>query len=331
MSEGSRAVFISYTLQDAEAARRVSEALRAAGLEVWFDQSELRGGDAWDTSIRKQIRECALFVPVISANTNARSEGYFRLEWKLGADRSHLMADDQAFLLPIIIDDTAEALARVPDRFRERQWSRVVDAVSAAGFASRVNEILARAVASHPKVERRDGAKTEERRVVTVLFSDVAGSTAMGESSDPEDVRALLDRYYAIASRVVAAHGGTLEKVMGDSVMAVFGIPQAHGDDAERALVAALALLDALARDPQTATLTLSIGVNTGEVVAARSPDAGAFVVTGDTVNIAARLQQHADPGAILVGERTRRAVSGFGFGTVQELAVKGKREPIGA
>ena len=172
---------------------------------------------------------------------------------------------------------------------------------------------------------------SEERRVVTILFADVTGSTAMGESDDPEDVRALLGRYYAIAREVVAAHGGTLEKFIGDAVMAVFGIPQAHGDDAERGLVAALALRDAVARDPLTAALVLRIGVNTGEVVAARASGAGDFLVTGDAVNVAARLQQHAEPGAVLVGERTRRAVSGFRFGEEQQLTVKGKREPIAA
>jgi class 3 adenylate cyclase len=172
---------------------------------------------------------------------------------------------------------------------------------------------------------------SEERRVVTVLFSDVAGSTAMGESNDPEDVRALLARYYAIARDVISTHGGTVEKFIGDSVMAVFGIPQAHGDDAERALVAALALREAVGGDPQTAALVLRIGVNTGEVVAARQTDAGDFLVTGDAVNIAARLQQAAEPGSILVGDRTRRAASGFRFGTEQRLEVKGKREPIGA
>src|SRR6187455_1739296 len=111
---------------------------------------------------------------------------------------------------------------------------------------------------------------SEERRVVTILFSDVAGSTAMGESNDPEDVRALLGRYYAIAREVISAHGGTVEKFIGDSVMAVFGIPQAHGDDAERALVAALTLIQRVAADPETTVLTLRIGVNTGEVVATR-------------------------------------------------------------
>ncbi|HEU5287533.1 MAG TPA: adenylate/guanylate cyclase domain-containing protein, partial [Candidatus Limnocylindria bacterium] len=152
----------------------------------------------------------------------------------------------------------------------------------------------------------------EERRVVSVLFADVAGSTALGESTDPEDVRALLGRYYAIAKDVVAAHGGTLEKFIGDAVMAVFGIPQAHGDDAERALAAALALRERVAADPATAGLVLRIGVNTGEVVATREAGAGDFLVTGDAVNVAARLQQSAEPGAIVAGERTRRATRAF-------------------
>ena len=139
----TQAIFLSYASQDADAARRVCEALRAAGLEVWFDQSELRGGDAWDASIRKQIKECALFVPMISASTNARSEGYFRLEWKLAVDRSHLMADDQTFFLPVILDDTAEPTARVPDKFRERQWTRLKEESAVAAFAARVAKLLA--------------------------------------------------------------------------------------------------------------------------------------------------------------------------------------------
>jgi hypothetical protein len=116
------AVFLSYASQDATAVRRICDALRAAGVEVWFDESELVGGDAWDAKIRRQIRECALFVPVISANTQARGEGYFRLEWKLAVDRSHLMAADQPFLLPVVIDDTPNEAARVPDEFYAVQW-----------------------------------------------------------------------------------------------------------------------------------------------------------------------------------------------------------------
>src|SRR6202451_2324781 len=111
------AVFLSYASQDAEAAQRICAALRSAGLEVWFDQSELRGGDAWDQSIRKQIKTCALFIPVISRATHDRREGYFRLEWKLAVDRSHLMDGEMAFLLPVVIDDTRDGDERVPERF----------------------------------------------------------------------------------------------------------------------------------------------------------------------------------------------------------------------
>jgi len=90
VAEPSHAVFLSYASQDAVAAQRICEALRAAGIDVWFDKSELRGGDAWDQSIRRQIKSCALFIPVISKNTHDRTEGYFRLEWKLAVDRCRL-------------------------------------------------------------------------------------------------------------------------------------------------------------------------------------------------------------------------------------------------
>src|SRR5579862_7844928 len=138
----SRAVFISHASQDAEAAGRICEALQAAGIEVWFDQSELRGGDAWDQSIRKQIKTCALFLPVISRNTHDRVEGYFRLEWKLGVDRSHLISADQAFLLPVVIDDTRDDDERVPERFREVQWTRLPGGLTPPTFVERVQRLL---------------------------------------------------------------------------------------------------------------------------------------------------------------------------------------------
>ena len=172
----------------------------------------------------------------------------------------------------------------------------------------------------------------EERRVVTLLFADMANSTAFGEASDPEDVRAVLGRYYELAKAIIQSHGGTVEKFIGDAVMAIFGMPQAHGDDAERALAAALAVRDAVAADPQTAALRLRFGVNTGEVVGARGGRDGDFLVTGDAVNGAARLQQHADPGVILVGERTRAAAAAaFAFGPATDLEVKGKTSALRA
>jgi len=143
MSEPSRAVFLSYASQDAGAARRICEALRAAGVEVWFDQNSLRGGDAWDASIRRQIKNCALFMPVISRNTHQREEGYFRLEWKLAVDRSHLMTASRAFLVPVAIDDVGDDDEHVPDRFRELQWTRLPGGEASAEFVERVLRLLA--------------------------------------------------------------------------------------------------------------------------------------------------------------------------------------------
>lgn len=143
MVERTKSIFLSYASQDAEPARRICEALREAGLEVWFDQRELRGGDAWDAAIRRQIRECALFLPVISSNTDARSEGYFRREWNLAVDRMLDMADDQVFLVPVLIDATPEPSARVPDRFRERQWTRLLGGETPVAFIERLRRMLA--------------------------------------------------------------------------------------------------------------------------------------------------------------------------------------------
>jgi hypothetical protein len=121
----SGAVFLSYASQDAEAAKRIAEALRAAGIDVWLDQSELVGGDAWDQSIRRQIKECALFIPILSATTQSRREAYFRLEWKLADERTHLMAKGTPFLLPVTIDGTDDHGALVPESFLAIQWTRL--------------------------------------------------------------------------------------------------------------------------------------------------------------------------------------------------------------
>jgi hypothetical protein len=118
-------VFLSYASADREAARVLKDAVAGFGLEVWYDESELGGGEAWDQKIRKQIRECDYFMPLISAQTEARHEGYFRREWRLAVERTLDMADDHAFLLPVVIDDTSQSGARVPEKFFTIQWLRV--------------------------------------------------------------------------------------------------------------------------------------------------------------------------------------------------------------
>jgi hypothetical protein len=142
MTEPSHAVFVSYASQDAEAAQKICEALRAAGIEVWFDQSELRGGDAWDRKIRQQVHDCRLFIAVISAHTEARDEGYFRREWKLAVDRTHDMAEGKAFLVPVVIDSTTERGASVPEKFRELQWTRLPGGETPPAFIERVGRLL---------------------------------------------------------------------------------------------------------------------------------------------------------------------------------------------
>ncbi len=117
-------VFLSYASDDRVAARALRDVLAAAGLEVWYDENELGGGDAWDQKIRRQIRDCDYFMALVSAATERRKEGYFRREWRLAAERTMDMADDVLFLLPVVIDDTSEAGARVPEKFMTVQWLR---------------------------------------------------------------------------------------------------------------------------------------------------------------------------------------------------------------
>jgi predicted ATPase/class 3 adenylate cyclase len=174
---------------------------------------------------------------------------------------------------------------------------------------------------------------SEERRIVAILFADVTGSTELGDSVDPEDVRALLARYYAIAKEVVDAYGGIVEKFIGDAVMAVFGLPQAHGDDVPRALSAALELRERIRADPALGErVPVRLGVSAGEVVATRDTSGGDFLITGDAVNIAARLQQAAEPWTILCSERAAHAAgAAFTFRPAIGVEAKGKRAPIQA
>jgi class 3 adenylate cyclase/tetratricopeptide (TPR) repeat protein len=169
----------------------------------------------------------------------------------------------------------------------------------------------------------------EVRKTVTVVFCDVAGSTAMGEALDPESVRRVMERYFDAMRTAIEHHGGTVEKYIGDAVMAVFGVPQVHEDDALRAVRAASemrAALEALNPDlnrDHGMTLACRIGVNTGDVVAGTGDQK---IVTGDAVNVAARLEQAAAPGEILLGERTLSLVRDAVMAeAIADLEMKGK------
>lgn len=157
---GARAVFLSYAREDAEAARRIADALRAFGIEVWFDQNELRGGDQWDSKIRGQIKACTLFIPVISQRTEARTEGYFRREWKLAVDRTHDMAGGVAFIVPVAIDDTPEGGAAVPEEFARYHWTRLLGGTPSPDFVAQVKRLL--------EAPRKPALKSEQVRPPTL-------------------------------------------------------------------------------------------------------------------------------------------------------------------
>jgi class 3 adenylate cyclase len=163
-----------------------------------------------------------------------------------------------------------------------------------------------------------------QRKTVTVLFCDVAGSTAFGESADPEVLRALLGCYFERTKAAVERHGGTLEKFIGDAVMALFGAPVAHEDDALRAVRAVTEMRNVL---PEL-DLEVRIGVNTGEVVTGTEER----LATGDAVNVAARLEQAAQPGEVLLGATTLALVrDAVEVEEVEPLALKGKAQPVSA
>ena len=177
----------------------------------------------------------------------------------------------------------------------------------------------------------------EVRKTVTVLFCDVAGSTSLGERLDPETLRRVMTRYFEAMKVALERHGGTVEKFIGDAVMAVFGIPILHEDDALRAVRAAAEMRDALeglneelARE-RGASIKVRIGINTGPVVAG-DPASGQTMVTGDAVNVAARLEQAAEPGEILIGQETEHLVrDAVDVEPVEALSLKGKEKPVPA
>src|ERR1700716_952548 len=151
-------VFLSYASEDRQAARRIGDALPAYGLEIWYDESELGGGDAWDQKIRKQIRDCDYFMALVSAQTEARHEGYFRREWRLAVERTLDMADDHPFLLPVVIDDTNQTGARVPEKFLLVQWLRVP-----GGRPTPALEALCRRIKTGETVGQKTARKTSTR------------------------------------------------------------------------------------------------------------------------------------------------------------------------
>jgi hypothetical protein len=135
------AIFISYAREDLPAVQHLKAGLEAAGLTVWFDMDRLEGGDDYDRKIRNNIARCSFFLPIVSSTTQRRHEGYFRREWNYAVDRTYGMADGSVFVLPVCIDDTPEASALVPERFRALHFSRLTGGQPSPDFTRRLLEL----------------------------------------------------------------------------------------------------------------------------------------------------------------------------------------------
>jgi TolB-like protein len=177
-------VFLSYASDDRQAARSIGDALTGFGLDVWLDESELGGGDAWDQKIRRQIRECDYFMPIVSARTEARHEGYFRREWRLAVERTLDMADDHLFLLPVVIDGTDETRARVPEKFLAVQWLRLPGGQPTAAL-----EALCRRIVSGGAQEPQAAKQPPARPVVTPSSAQTRAIPAFPREEPGQRVR----------------------------------------------------------------------------------------------------------------------------------------------
>jgi TolB-like protein len=217
----ARAVFLSYAREDVEQARRIADALRAFGMEVWFDQAELRGGDAWDQKIRRQIRDCSLFMPLISARTQERGEGYFRREWNLGVERTRDMAHGVPFIVPVVVDDTPADEAMVPEEFMRYQWTHLKHGVPSSQFVEQVKSLLeaprkspgSRALASPSKAAAGAPAPAVHRShtplvvlgCFAVLVAGVVAYLLLKPRRSPEEVARLVAAATTIASQATSA------------------------------------------------------------------------------------------------------------------------------
>jgi len=307
VTESSQAVFLSYASEDRAAAERIAVALRTAGIEVWFDRSELRGGAAWDQMIRKQIKACALFIPVISNHMHERREGYFRLEWKLAVDRSNLISATQAFLIPVVIDDTREDDEEVPGKIREVHWTRLEGGQVPAAFIAQVRRLLEcgsrRARPSDIWPSRVD--HSAERRQLTVLFADLSGPATRPTQIDPEDLREVIAAYHRCVANIAGRYDGHVAQFFGRRIVVYFGYPRAHEDDPERAIrvglesIAQVAALDVGTARPR---LQMRVAVATGLVVVGDPMESGSASnggIVGEAPDLAARLLDSAEPGTV--------------------------------
>jgi TolB-like protein len=210
MTDSRKPVFLSYASQDVADAARICEALRSVGVEVWFDQSDLRSGDQWDQKIRREVQECALFIPIISANTASRNEGYFRLEWDLADQRSHRIARNRPFIAPLCLDTTPAESADVPESFLRVQWTSLRDVTTLGTFVKHVSRLLSEQAAQAPELETTGGASQRARSGTPapptrrlLLLSAALGIFGIG--------------YLFVGKIVMSTHDSTARAVVGEA------------------------------------------------------------------------------------------------------------------
>lgn len=309
----NRAVFLSYASQDVDAARQICAALRSAGVEVWFDaDGGLEHGDEWDAKIRRQIKECVLFLPLVSASTQARLEGYFRIEWELAAERAMGIASGVPFILPIVIDDTREADALVPDRFRKVQWTRLPAGAVTPEVQARLLKLWSHRVGvlSHQAAPgtassfsrfSRPGLQLD-RGLAAIVFTDVVGYSQRMQR-DEAGTMALVKADFALIRERCTDQGGEVLNTMGDGLLLCF-------PSAVQAVTCALQIQSEFGARrtllPPEQTLAHRMGVHIGDVF---RQEAGG--VAGDGVNIAARLEGKAPPGGVCISQTVYDTVKG--------------------
>lgn len=309
----NQAVFLSYASQDAEAARRICESLRAGGMEVWFDaDGGLEHGDEWDAKIRRQIKECVFFIPILSANTQARLEGYFRIEWELAAERAMGIAAGVPFVLPIVIDGTREPDAFVPERFRKVQWTRIPEGNVPPEVQARVLKLWSHRTGVLAHEAARTGAPAVRpltqhafqvgRGLAAVVFTDVVGYSARMQR-DETGTMALVKADFALMSERCTEHGGEVLNTMGDGLLMCFS-------SAVQAVACALQIQSEFGARrgtlPPEQTLEHRMGVHIGDVF--RQESGG---VAGDGVNIASRLEGKAPVGGVCISQMVYDTVKG--------------------